>query len=139
KRHHKQVYRQTGPGRRRHTDGAAAPEAEKLSPVSLLMARLASKFDAQAVTAGNQIDFYHEGKPAFDAMLAAIRGARHHVHLQSFIFRPDATGDEFLAALAERARAGVEVRLLYDAVGTRGLWRRLAALRAAGGKCSVFL
>src|SRR5262249_54017317 len=46
----------------------------------------------------------------------------------------------FLAALAERARQGVEVRLLYDGVGSHRLRpRHLDGLRVAGGKCSVFL
>jgi cardiolipin synthase len=143
KRRHKQAYHQARPGRRRHHDGPhalAAPEAEKLSPVCRLMAGLAKHFDAQAVTAGNQIDFYHEGRPAFDAMLAAIRQAKHHVHLQKFIFQPDEIGHEFLALLTEKARQGVEVRLLYDAVGSRRLRQRhLTALRAAGGRASVFL
>jgi cardiolipin synthase len=143
KRRHKQQYRGGGGGRRRRQDGGpalAAPEGEKLSREALLMAKLARQFDAQEVTAGNQIDFYHDGKPAFDAMLAAIRQARHHVHLQKFIFQPDATGDEFLAALTEKAKQGVEVRLLYDAVGSHRLRQsRLTALRAAGGRCSVFL
>jgi len=145
KRRHKESYRQSSPGRHGRHKGAClldtqTPNAEPLSTLGLRMEHLARKFDAQDVTPGNQIDFYYEGKSAYDAMLLAIRQAKHHIHLQTFIFQPDEAGDEFLAALTERARQGVEVRLLYDAVGSHRLRpRKLETLRAAGGRCCVFL
>ncbi len=139
KRLHNQLYRQFGSGRR-HTQSADGAAVEPLSPVCQQLAQLANRFDAQGLASGNHIDYYHDGPPAFAAMLAAIRRAEHHVHLQTFIFQPDETGAEFLAALTERAKQGVEVRLLYDAVGSYRLRDRdLAGLRAAGGRCSVFL
>jgi cardiolipin synthase len=104
------------------------------------MAILADRFGAYPLSRGNAIDFYHEGLPAFEAMLEAIRGAKHHVHLETFIFRTDETGEVFLKALAEKARQGVQVRLLYDAMGSHRLWhRRLRDLLDAGGLSSVFL
>ena len=105
-----------------------------------IFARLARTFGAYPATFGNQITFYDSGQPAFDAMLEEIRSARHHVHLEFFIFQPDGTGRLFLETLTRKARGGVEVRLLYDAMGSRRLHRwRLWPLRKAGGKCSVFL
>jgi cardiolipin synthase len=73
-------------------------------------------------------------------MRAAIRAARHHVHLETFIFQPDDTGKEFLDLLTKKAREGVQVRLLYDAMGSIRFQRKLLGqLWAAGGKSSVFL
>jgi cardiolipin synthase len=113
------------------------------TPLSLsdsALAGLAQRFGAFPITTGNELAFYHEGRPAFDAMLEAIRSARHHVHLETFIFQPDTTGQTVLDALSERARQGVEVRLLYDAMGTHRLSKRLLqSLRNAGGKYSLFL
>lgn len=107
---------------------------------SEVLAHLARRFGASPVAPGNQLSFYHEGEPAFEAMLEAIRSARHHVHLEYFTFQPDATGRLFLDTLVRKAREGVEVRLLYDAMGSRRLHRwRLWPLRKAGGKYSVFL
>ena len=60
-----------------------------------------------------------DGDACYDAVVAAIGSARHHVHLEYYIFRDDPTGMRIINALAERARAGVEVRLLADAVGER--------------------
>lgn len=67
---------------------------------------------------GNQFDLLRCGDEAYPAMLEAIEGARHHVHLQSFILANDSVGREFLSALLKRARAGVEVRILYDRFGS---------------------
>ncbi|HLJ94091.1 MAG TPA: cardiolipin synthase [Gemmataceae bacterium] len=105
-----------------------------------VLARLARRFGAQPATGGNQIAFYEAGESAFAAMFEAIRSARHHIHLEYFIFQPDATGRLFLDALTQKAREGVQVRLLYDAMGSRRLHRwRLWRLGRAGGKYSVFL
>lgn len=98
------------------------------------------------VTNGNAVALYHDGNPAYDAMIEAIRAAKHHVHIQFFIFRDDESGRRFIEALCERARAGVEVRFLYDSVGAYNLaWWRLRGLhlvrqlRAAGGHVAGFL
>jgi cardiolipin synthase len=104
------------------------------------LARLAQRFDGNPLTQGNKVEFYHEGQPAYDAMLAAIRSARHHVHMETFIFQPDASGHEFLEAFTRKAKEGVRVRLVYDAMGSHRLHRRLLQdFRAAGGKAFAFL
>lgn len=104
------------------------------------MGRLARRYAAYPVTSGNRVRFYHEGRPAFDDLLEAVRAARHHVHLEYFIFQPDGIGQTLLRLLEQKAREGVEVRLLYDAMGSRRLGRRvLQPLRAAGAQASVFL
>ena len=73
------------------------------------------------------------GGEAYPAMLAAIAGARRSVHLETYILRDDATGRSFAAALGERARAGVAVRLLVDSAGCLELPARfLDELRAQG-------
>jgi cardiolipin synthase len=144
KRRHKELYKRPGP---QETGLAVAPPstATELSagPPPARgehMAWLAQRFGAFPLTSGNQIDFYHEGRPAFDAMREAIRNAQDHIHLETFIFQPDATGREFLDLLTQKAKDGVEVRLLYDAMGSIRFHRYLLApLREAGGKSSVFL
>jgi cardiolipin synthase A/B len=104
------------------------------------MARLAQRFGAFPPTDGNRLDLYYEGCSTLDAILEAIAGARDHVHLEYFIVQPDATGRRLLDLLAQKARQGVEVRLLYDAMGSHRLNRAtLRELKEAGGKFSVFL
>jgi cardiolipin synthase A/B len=123
---------------------SASTSREGVAPKDLSLceslARLADSFGAYPLTRGNHIDFYQDGGPAFAAMLEAIRGAQHHIHLEFFIFHADEIGCQFLVELARKAKEGVEVRLLYDAMGSHGLQQsHLQPLRAAGGKISVFL
>jgi cardiolipin synthase len=73
---------------------------------------------------GNSIRPLVTGDEAYPAMADAIRGAQQHIHMQTFILGNDATGVMFLDLLAERARAGVCVRLLYDHFGSTRAWLR---------------
>jgi cardiolipin synthase len=104
------------------------------------MGHLAQRLGAFPVTQGNAVTLYHQGTPAFEAMFEAIRAAQYHVHLEFFIFQRDATGQRCLELLIQKAREGVEVRLLYDGMGTRHLHRStLRSFWEAGGKSSAFL
>ncbi len=73
---------------------------------------------------GNEIRVLETGDEAYPPMLEAMRHARHHIHLSSFIIAADSVGREFLKLAAEKAHAGVQVRILYDRFGsTKALWR----------------
>ena len=67
---------------------------------------------------GSRIETYTSGEEKMEALLTAIRRAKHHIHLQYYILLDDATGRRLCEALIERARAGVAVRVLYDDVGS---------------------
>jgi cardiolipin synthase len=118
-------------------DGRPPPDVPKRWDT---LARLAHHGGGFPVTGGNSVTLYHDGHAAFDAMLAAIDAAEHHVHIQFFIFRNDESGQRFINALCACASRNVEVRLLYDSVGSYKLSRRLLRqLRQAGGKAASFL
>jgi cardiolipin synthase len=65
-----------------------------------------------------EIRILKDGVDAFPAMLALIEGARDQVLFENFIFSGDATGKRFAAALAAAARRGLDVRVLYDPIGS---------------------
>jgi cardiolipin synthase len=67
---------------------------------------------------GNRLEILQDGDAYFPAMLAAIRGAKKTVNFQAYIVYSDKVGRTFRDALIERARAGVEVRVLLDGVGS---------------------
>jgi cardiolipin synthase len=91
------------------------------------------------MTAGNRLELYRDGRSGLESMLREMSVARRRVHLETYILRGDATGRRFLEVLAQKAREGVEVRLLHDAVGSRGLDPNVfASLRSAGGDVVVF-
>ncbi|HEX8281417.1 MAG TPA: phospholipase D-like domain-containing protein, partial [Chthoniobacterales bacterium] len=68
--------------------------------------------------AGNRIDLLENGDQYFPPMLEAIRSAQHTVNFAAYIVKSDETGRQFRDALCERARAGVEVRVLLDGIGS---------------------
>lgn len=68
----------------------------------------------------NEADIYTSGYDFFPALLHAIAEAKHHIHLEVYIFADDALGRLVADALIARSKAGVEVRLIYDDVGS---WR----------------
>lgn len=84
-------------------------------------------------------EYLPNGSRFYPAMLEAIRRAKDTVNFQVYIFDPDRVGNEFIEAFIERARAGVEVRLLVDAFGSfridRSTRRRL---RDAGCRVERF-
>ena len=88
---------------------------------------------------GNAARLLVDGARAFPAWLEAIHRAERWVHIENYIFRDDRTGRAFRDALAEKAREGVRVRLLYDWIGCwatpRKFWR---PLREAGGDVRPF-
>jgi len=81
----------------------------------------------------NRVMLLRDGREAFPAMLAAIRAARRTVHLETYTLCDDHVGRAFREALIERRRAGVQVRVMYDAVGSFELPEAFVdALRAEG-------
>ncbi|HEV8303778.1 MAG TPA: phospholipase D-like domain-containing protein [Gemmatimonadales bacterium] len=88
---------------------------------------------------GNALRHIPDSTAALDAMLELIAGAGHSVHFENYIIRDDRTGRRFAAALTDRARAGVRVRVLYDAFGSLGTGRRFwRELRRAGVDVRAF-
>lgn len=83
--------------------------------------------------AGNRVTLLRDGREAFPAMLAAIEAARQQVLLEMYWFDSDRIGRRFAAALIDAARRGVEVAVVYDALGSITADREMfAELERAG-------
>ncbi len=90
--------------------------------------------DAQ-VTHHSSIEVLTNGENYYEAELAAIRRAEHNVNIEAYIFQKGRVADEFVEVLTERARAGVRVNLVLDAIGSFATWNSyFKDLRAAGGR-----
>jgi cardiolipin synthase A/B len=70
------------------------------------------------ITGGNAARLLIDGPQTFAAMFAAIAAARDHIHIVSYIIEDDEIGARLVRALAEKRRAGVFVRVMYDSVGS---------------------
>lgn len=91
------------------------------------------------LTAGNQVTLLNDGPATYQAMLAAMLGARDHIHLETYILDDDEVGQRFMKVLEEKQRGGVQVLLLRDSVGTMGTPPALfEPLAAAGGQIVEF-
>ena len=89
---------------------------------------------------GNQIDTYTSGATFFAALLRELQKATQHIHLEFYIFEDDAIGRMVRDVLIERAKAGVEVRVIYDDVGCWHVSDRFfESMREAGIDVRSFL
>jgi cardiolipin synthase A/B len=82
-----------------------------------------------ALVLGNSVQILRDARENYPAWLDAIVGAERSVFFENYIISDDEVGRQFAMVLAERARAGIRVRLIYDWLGTwraSGLWRMLA-------------
>lgn len=86
---------------------------------SLRLRRRLERLIGIAATEGNALLPLRNGDEIFGAMLEAIRGAEHTVDLMTFVYWRGDIALRFAEALAERARAGVRVRLMLDGFGCR--------------------
>lgn len=82
---------------------------------------------------GNQVSIFTNGPQFYPAMLEAIRSATRSINLECYILQPGRIADQFIEALSERARLGVNVTVVVDAIGSFNLWGRpVKRLREAG-------
>jgi len=66
---------------------------------------------------GNKVTLLQDGKATYAAMFTAIRAARDHINLESYIIEDDETGKQFADLLLEAKRRGVQVNVIYDSFG----------------------
>ncbi len=82
---------------------------------------------------GNSIRMFTVCGEMFEAMKQDILMARHHVHLEFFMIESDIVGNAFADILIEKAKQGIEVRLMYDAAACIGVPRRFFRRMKEGG------
>ncbi|MFN3586494.1 MAG: hypothetical protein ACK4UT_03230, partial [Moraxellaceae bacterium] len=113
---------------------------EQVAPRPRLLAEQAfSRAAGAPLVGGNRLTLLQDAAEHYPRWLTAIRAATQCIHFENYIVDDDAIGREFIAALTERARAGVRVRLLYDWMGSFGSRSTLfRPLLAAGGEVRVF-
>jgi cardiolipin synthase len=90
-------------------------------------------------TEDNSVEIFVDGHALFKDMKAALERAEKYIHLEYYIIRNDNLGRDIRDILIRKARAGVEVKLLYDGMGCMHLPRKFfRPLIEAGGKTAIF-
>ena len=111
------------------------PDADLERQLALLLERVGQGAPAPAAS----VALLETGDTCFQAIEAAIETVTHHVHLEYYLWQPDRVGIRLRDLLVEKARAGIEVRLLLDAIGSDHTSNRfLRPLQDAGGMTAWF-
>lgn len=91
------------------------------------------------ITLHNQVTVLTDGSGIFSAFLDAIENAQEHIHLETYILRNDNIGEKFSRILCRKASEGVEVRIIYDGLGSRGLSKGyIEKMRSSGVEIEPF-
>lgn len=102
---------------KRPQEGKLPPDICTVPEAYKPLASLLSNTNQSALLYGSRITIYPNGADKFTDLVDEIRRAKHHIHLQYYIFCDDAVGNCVKDALIAKAKEGVEVRVLYDDVG----------------------
>jgi cardiolipin synthase len=85
------------------------------------------------LSGSNKVEVLHNGEQKFASVLKALREAKHHIHIEYYIYEDDEIGNKIKDLLIEKALAGVEVRLIYDDFGSRSIRKKVVPeLKKAG-------
>ncbi|HEX5652962.1 MAG TPA: cardiolipin synthase [Chitinophagaceae bacterium] len=103
------------------------------------LALMLLKDSMSPLTANNVVKLLVNGETKFPDVLEALRQARHHIHIEYYIYDDDEIGRTIENILVQKAKEGVEVRFIYDDFGSRSIRKKLVPrLRAAGVKAFPF-
>ena len=92
------------------------------------------------LTLGNRLTILNNGTETFDSIISELEKAESSIHLEYYIIEADELGNRIADILVEKAKAGVEVRLIYDDVGSWGLPRKfIRRLKDAGVQTYCFM
>jgi cardiolipin synthase A/B len=121
------------------TDDATTSLLESLPRRDRQFLHLLSRINRLPVSSADSLRILRDASDFYAALENRIREARHHVHLEFYIWNGDETGLKFLNLLIDAARRGVIVRLLLDGVGSHAFTEDLLGdFTAAGGHFSWF-
>ncbi|MDX9750302.1 MAG: PLDc N-terminal domain-containing protein, partial [Flavobacteriales bacterium] len=117
---------------------AVLDERPELAPARGLVQLL--QHDGRSMLTGdNAARLLINGEEKFPALIEAMERARHHIHMEYYIWERGALADRLLEVLARKVKEGVQVRVIYDDYGSRSIrGRYVRALRAAGVEAHPF-
>lgn len=92
------------------------------------------------LTLNNKLELLNNGSETFPALFEAIRNAEHHIHIEYYILEDGKLGQQLLEILCSKARQGVEVRVMFDDVGSWSLPKRyIRTMKSAGIEVASFM
>lgn len=114
-------------------------ELQRVGEHQYSLMKLAHRLGQHPVSFKTETEILTNGDATFREIIQAIKSAKHHIHLEYYIIRHDEIGTEIKELLIQKVKEGVEVRLLYDAVGSWKLSKKFVnELKRAGVEVMVF-
>jgi cardiolipin synthase len=118
---------------------SACETRPQLGPDAQGLAHVGKRLMMGEPTLAAEVELLDDGDAKLEALRKAFEAASHHIHIEYYIWEPDRVGERFRDVLAAAAGRGVEVRVLYDAVGSPNVdarfWRPLVE---KGGEVRAF-
>jgi cardiolipin synthase len=124
-----------GPVSERNSAAILAKLKQKSGDIDILDKQIALEeaIVGSPLVMGNKVALLLDGPTTYAAMFSAIRKAKNHINMESYIIEDDETGRQFADLLIEQQRKGIQVNLIYDSVGTLGTPKEFfERLRQAG-------
>jgi cardiolipin synthase len=97
------------------------------------LAYMLSKYNKSALAAKNTIRLLINGENKFPDVFKALKDAKHHIHIEYYIYENDEIGNSIADLLIQKAKEGVEVRFIYDDFGSRSIRKKLVKRLKNGG------
>lgn len=98
------------------------------------------KSDNAPLLSGNSVDIFTQGEDKFRTLIADLMGAKHHIHMEYYIIQQGGLATKIRNVLIEKAKQGIQVRLMYDDVGSWNLTKKFfQPLIQVGGEVEPFL
>lgn len=114
--------------------------ADQISHSVINMVNMFMSTDQAFLARKNRVHVIIDGHDLFHQMMADIEGATSSIHIEFYTFYNDQIGNDILNLLVQKAKAGVEVRVIYDPWGSMGTWKRFfKPLMDVGGHVEPFL
>jgi cardiolipin synthase len=89
--------------------------------------------DNSPLTANNEVKLLLNGENKFPEVIEALKNAKHHIHMEYYIFEDDNIGNQIKDILIQKAAEGVKVRFIYDDFGSRSIRKTIVRELIAGG------
>ena len=114
-------------------------EAAKENDAFVGLTNMIYQTDRSPLTTNNKTKLLINGEQKFPEVLEALRNAKHHIHVEYYIYEDDEIGRAIEQIMIEKVKAGVEVRFIYDDFGSSSIRKTLVKrLRANGVKAFPF-
>ena len=115
-------------------------EHDQLNETQRELKRLADRICGTHATVGNRVQLLIDAQRTFQEIADAIKSAQSSIHLEYYIWQPDRLGTQLRDLLIDKARSGIRVRFLYDAIGSLRLtYQFLQPMRDAGIQIASFV